>query len=380
MFDTDSLHLIAACAFGLEFLVKQELLDLGFDVDKVSDGRVHFTGDIEAVVQTNLWLRTADRIGIELASFEARSFDELFDQTQALPWEDWLPRDAFMHITARSNKSKLYSLRDIQKIAKKAVIEAMRRRYKQQTFGEDGARFPIDVAILNDRVSLILDTTGPSLHKRGYRSDAGEAPLKETLAAALVMLSRWDPSRTLADPLCGSGTILIEAALQATHRAPGLRREFQAQAWPWMPKELWFKNRQQAKSLIQPADFRLLGSDIDARVLAKARENAQNAGVADLVSFQALPVSQFRSRKRYGVWISNPPYGLRLSERKELNVLYEEIKDAWSELNDWSYFLLSPDTELEQRLGRPASKRRKLFNGQIACQYFQFFGPRPPLP
>ncbi|MEZ0367680.1 MAG: class I SAM-dependent RNA methyltransferase, partial [Candidatus Sericytochromatia bacterium] len=264
-----------------------------------------------------------------------------------------------------------------QKIAKKAIIESLKRRYKQETFPENGPRFPIDVAILNDQVSLILDTTGPSLHKRGYRSDAGEAPLKETLAAALVMLSRWDPSRVLADPLCGSGTILIEAALLATNRPPGLRREFQAQAWPWMPKELWFKNRQQAKGLIQPGEFRLLGSDTDSRVLAKARENAENAGVAELVSFQTLPMREFRSRKRYGVWISNPPYGLRLSERKELNVLYEEFKQVWSELSDWSYFLLSADAELEQRLGRKASKRRKLFNGQIACQYYQFFGPRP---
>lgn len=374
----ESFRLVAACAFGLEFLVKQELLDLGLEVERVSDGRVFFNGDAEAIVQTNLWLRTADRVGIELAAFEARSFDELFDQTAALPWEEWLPRNAFIHVTARSQKSKLYSLRDCQKIAKKAIIEALRRRYQQQTFPEDGPRFPIDVAILNDRVSLILDTTGPSLHKRGYRSDAGEAPLKETLAAALVLLSRWDPSRVLADPLCGSGTILIEAALIATGRAPGLRREFQAQAWPWMPKELWFRNRQQARQLIAPADFRLLGSDTDARVLAKARDNAQNAGVAELISFQTLPASQFRSRKRYGVWISNPPYGARLSERQELNRLYEELRQVWAELPDWSYFLLSPDAELESRLGRIASKRRKLFNGQIACQYFQFFGPRPP--
>lgn len=370
--------LVAACAFGLEFLVKQELLDLGIEVTRSADGRVFFSGDEETIVQTNLWLRTADRIGIELATFKAYSFDELFDQTKELPWEDWLTRDAFIHISARSQKSKLYSLRDCQKIVKKAVIEALKRRYKQNTFSEDGPRFPIDVAILNDQVSLILDTTGPSLHKRGYRSDAGEAPLKETLAAALVMLSRWDSSRVLADPLCGSGTILIEAAMMATNRAPGVKREFQAQVWPWMPRELWFRNRQQAKALAQKADFRLLGSDIDSRLLSKARENARNAGVEELISFQTLQAREFRSRKRYGVWISNPPYGQRLSDREEINELYEDLKPVWNELQDWSFFLLSADTELERRLGRQSDKRRKLFNGQLPCQYYQFFGPRPP--
>lgn len=371
-------NLVAACAFGLEFLVKQELLDLGFEVTGGQDGRVYFKGDQESIIQANLWLRTADRIGIELARFEALSFDQLFDQTAVLPWEDWLTRDAFIHVTARSHKSKLFSLRDCQKIVKKAIIEALKRRYKQQTFGEDGPRFPIEIAILNDQASLILDTTGPSLHKRGYRSDAGLAPLKETMAAALVMLSRWDASRVLADPLCGSGTILIEAALLACNQAPGLKRTFQAQSWPWISKELWFKTRQQAKNLAKPGEFRLLGSDLDGRLLKKARDNASNAGVEELISFQSLPAAEFRSRKRYGVWISNPPYGERLSERQELNELYEDLKSVWSGLQDWSFFLLSADTELERRIGRQASKRRKLFNGQIACQYYQFFGPRPP--
>lgn len=369
--------LIATCAFGLEALVRQELEDLGLPVSEVRDGRVVFAGDAEAIAQANLWLRTADRVLIELAQFPAETFDQLFDATRALPWAEWLPRDAFMHVTARSHKSKLFSLRDCQKIVKKAMIEAMRQRYAQERFSEDGPRFPVEVALLNDQATLTLDTTGPSLHKRGYRSDAGAAPLKETLAAALVKLSRWEPPRLLADPLCGSGTILIEAALIARNQAPGLQREFQGQAWPWLPAALWQRAREQARKQIQPVDIRLLGSDSDGRVLKKARDNAEAAGVADCIAFQTLPVSQFRSRKRYGVWISNPPYGERLSDRQSLQTLYAELRTVWAELTDWSYFILSADPQLEQALGKRASKRRKLFNGQIPCQYYQYFGPWP---
>ncbi|MBF2055473.1 MAG: class I SAM-dependent RNA methyltransferase [Candidatus Sericytochromatia bacterium] len=369
--------LIATCAFGLEALVRQELDDLGLPVSEVRDGRVLFEGDAEAIAQANLWLRTADRVLIELARFPAETFDQLFDATRTLPWAEWLPRDAFMHVTARSHKSKLFSLRDCQKIVKKAMIEALRARYNQERFSEDGPRFPVEVALLNDQATLTLDTTGPSLHKRGYRSDAGSAPLKETLAAALVKLSRWEPPRLLADPLCGSGTILIEAALIARNQAPGLQRDFQGQAWPWLPAAIWQRAREQARKQIQPIDIRLLGSDSDGRVLKKARDNAEAAGVADLIAFQTLPVSQFRSRKRYGVWISNPPYGERLSDRQSLQTLYAELRAVWAELPDWSYFMLSGDPQLEQDLGKRASKRRKLFNGQIPCQYYQYFGPWP---
>lgn len=369
--------LIAACAFGLEALVKQEIEDLGLEVLLVQDGRIYFSGDTESVIQANLWLRMADRILIELAQFEAPSFDALFDATRAFPWAEWLPRDAFIHVNARSRKSALFSLRDCQKIVKKAIIESLKEGYKQERFPEDGPRFPIEVSLRNDIASLTLDTTGASLHKRGYRSDAGKAPLKETLAAALVQLSRWEPPRVLADPMCGSGTILIEAAMIAANRAPGLKRNFQAEAWPWIEKELWSQARQQAQALIRPFEGRLLGSDVDARVLKKARENAQNAGFAEEVVFQKLPLKEFRSRKRFGCLISNPPYGERMSDLEEINQIYRDLREVWDELNDWSYFLFSSDKMLEKKMGRQASKRRKLFNGKIACQYYQFWGPLP---
>lgn len=371
-------QLVASCAFGLEALVKQEISDLGYAVQQVQDGKVYFTGPQKAICESNLWLRTADRIGIVLAEFPAQTFDELFDQTQLLPWSDWLPKDAFIHVTARSQKSKLFSLRDCQKIVKKAILESLKRKYKLQRFPEDGPRFPVEIALHRDQARLIMDTTGPSLHKRGYRSDAGKAPLKETLAAALVKLSRWEPPRLLVDPLCGSGTILIEAALLAMNRAPGLERQFQAEAWPWLSDKLWQTARAEARSQIQPLEVRLLGSDTDGKVLKKARENAENAGVGDEVAFQTLPVAEFRSRKRYGCWISNPPYGERLSDLNQINQLYREFRVVWDSLEDWSFFLLSSDPMLEKKLGRQASKRRKLFNGQIACQYYQFFGPFPP--
>ncbi len=372
-------RLIAACAFGLEALVRQEIEDLGLEVHKVKDGKVHFFGDDEAIIQTNLWLRTADRVGIELDRFEARSFDELFDAVHAYDWADILPRDAFIHINARSHKSKLYSLRDCQKIVKKAIIKKLQQHYAQETFSEDGPRFPIEIAILNDEASLILDTTGASLHKRGYRTDAGQAPLKETLAAALVKLSRWEWPRMLADPFCGSGTILIEAALIAENRAPGLQRRFQAESWPWIEKKHWQKSRQQARQLIRPIeDMRLLGSDTDGFVLKKARANARQAGVEEKIHFQQAQAEDFRSRKKYGCMISNPPYGQRLSEQKELNALYDALKDSWKALDSWSFFVLSADPEFAKRMDRRASKRRKLFNGKIPCQYYQFFGPFPP--
>lgn len=372
-------RLVAACAFGLEALVKEEIEDLGLEVHKVKDGRIYFFGDEEAIVQTNLWLRTADRIGIELDRFQAKDFDTLFDATYAYDWPSILPRDAFIHISARSQKSQLFSLRDCQKIVKKAIIKKMQAHYNQEVFPEDGPRFPIEIAILNDEASLILDTTGASLHKRGYRSDAGQAPIKETLAAALVKLSRWEWPRVLADPFCGSGTILIEAALLAENRAPGLTRAFQAESWPWLDRQHWKKGRKQAQGLIKPIDdMRLLGSDIDGYLLRKARINAKQAGVGDKIHFQEAQAQDFRSRKKYGCWISNPPYGQRLSEQKELNALYSELKETWQALDSWSYFVLSPDPEFAKRMNRRADKRRKLFNGKIACQYYQFFGPFPP--
>ncbi|PIQ28235.1 RNA methyltransferase [bacterium (Candidatus Blackallbacteria) CG17_big_fil_post_rev_8_21_14_2_50_48_46] len=369
--------LVAACSFGLEALVSEELRNLGIEILQTENGKVRFRGGQAELAKALLWLRTADRIGIELASFPAENFDELFDQTCALPWEDWLPPDAVMHITGRSHKSKLFSVRDCQALVKKALIKAMQRKYKLQTFPEDGALYKIEISMLNDQATLMLDTTGPSLHKRGYRSDAGEAPLKETLAAALVLLSRWEPSRILCDPCCGSGTIAIEAALIGLNRAPGLKRKFTAETWPEADLKLWKTLRTQAQEQELPGDFRILASDSDSKVLRKARQNAQNAGVSDQVAIQTLNLSEFRSRKKYGVLITNPPYGERIGEKAEVLALYKDLKALMDSQETWSWFVLSADHGLETAINRQASKRRKLFNGKIPCQYFQFFGPFP---
>jgi putative N6-adenine-specific DNA methylase len=371
------LQLTVACAFGLEALVTDELRNLGIDDVQTSNGKIRFQGGEYELAESLLWLRTADRIGIELARFRAETFDQLFEQTAALPWENWLPPDAIMHITGRSHKSKLFSVRDCQALVKKALIKAMQRRYKRQTFPENGALYKIEVALLNDEVTLTLDATGPSLHKRGYRSEAGEAPLKETLAAALVLLSRWEPSRVLADPCCGSGTIAIEAALIGLNRAPGIQRTFSAESWPESNRALWQNLRREARASEQTGDFRILASDNDPRVLRKARENAKNAGVETHVAIQTLSLSEFRSRKKYGVMITNPPYGERIGQQAELKTLYTELKTLIAAHETWSWFILSADHTLETALERPASKRRKLFNGKIPCQYYQFWGPLP---
>lgn len=372
------LNLVVACTFGLESLVAEELRELGYDDLSVENGRVCFTGDMHDIATCNLWLRTADRVGIIMGEFEAHTFDELFDGTAAIAWEDLMPRDAFMHVNGRSQKSQLTSVPACQSIVKKAVVSAMQRRYRNQTLPETGAHYRIEISLLKDKATLTLDTTGPSLHKRGYREEAGDAPLKETMAAALVMLSRWDPSRVLADPCCGSGTILIEAATLACRMAPGRKRKFSAEGWEWIPREIWSTARIQARQQVQPQEFRLLGSDIDGRVLAKARENAANAGVEELISFQVLPADQFRSRKRYGCLITNPPYGERLGELETAETLYRELGVVYHELPDWSAYILSPHRELEKLMDCRADKKRKLFNGRIECHYNMFFGPRPP--
>ncbi len=369
--------LVVACAFGLESLVSDELRKLGIEDVHTENGKIRFRGGEKELALALLWLRTADRIGIEIANFKAESFDELFDQTLALPWENWLPVDAVMHITGRSHKSKLFSVRDCQSLVKKALVKAMQRKYKHQTLPETGALYKIEISMLNDVATLTLDCTGASLHKRGYRSDAGDAPLKETLAAAMVLLSRWDPSRTLSDPCCGSGTIAIEAALIGLNRAPGLKRSFTAETWPDADKTLWQNLRTEAQAQELPGDFRILASDMDSKVLRKARQNAINAGVDEQVGIQTLSLGEFRSRKKFGVVIINPPYGERIGERTIVEMLYHDLKALMEESDTWSYFILTADHELETRINRKASKRRKLFNGKIPCQYYQFWGPLP---
>ncbi|WP_050607635.1 THUMP domain-containing class I SAM-dependent RNA methyltransferase [Clostridium niameyense] len=370
--------LIATATFGLEKVVADELKELGYDDLKIENGKVTFVGDERDIVTCNMWLRTADRVLIKMAEFKAESFEELFQGTLEVEWGKYISEDGFMHVTGKSVKSKLFSVPDCQSIVKKAVIEAMKREYSMTWFAEDGPEYKIEVGILKDIVTLTLDTSGAGLHKRGYREKAGEAPLKETLAAALVLLSKWDNTRILADPMCGSGTILIEAALIGKNIAPGLNRSFAAEQWDIIPLNMWEEVRKHARNCINKDEFRLLGSDINGRILQTARSNAEKAGVDEYIAFQKMPMEEFRSKKKYGFIITNPPYGERLSNSKEVEKLYKNMGEVYSNLTDWSYFALTSYEDFEKFFGRKSDKNRKLYNGRLKCYYYQYFGMEPP--
>ncbi|NEZ46352.1 class I SAM-dependent RNA methyltransferase [Clostridium niameyense] len=370
--------LIATATFGLEKVVADELKELGYDDLKIENGKVTFVGDERDIVTCNMWLRTADRVLIKMAEFKAESFEELFQGTLEVEWGKYISEDGFMHVTGKSVKSKLFSVPDCQSIVKKAVIEAMKREYSMTWFAEDGPEYKIEVGILKDIVTLTLDTSGAGLHKRGYREKAGEAPLKETLAAALVLLSKWDNTRILADPMCGSGTILIEAALIGKNIAPGLNRSFAAEQWDIIPLNMWEEVRKHARNCINKDEFRLLGSDINGRILQTARSNAEKAGVDEYIAFQKMPMEEFRSKKKYGFIITNPPYGERLSNSKEVERLYKNMGEVYSSLTDWSYFALTSYEDFEKFFGRKSDKNRKLYNGRLKCYYYQYFGMEPP--
>ncbi|KMT21320.1 THUMP domain-containing class I SAM-dependent RNA methyltransferase [Clostridium cylindrosporum] len=370
--------LIATATFGLESVVANELRSLGYEDLKVENSKVEFKGDERDIARCNLWLRTADRVLIKAAEFKAESFEELFQGTKNVNWGDIIPQDGKMHITGKSVKSKLYSVPDCQSIVKKAVVESMKRKYKTDWFSEDGPVYKTEVAILKDIVTLTIDTSGKGLHKRGYRENAGDAPLKETLAAALVLLSRWNPSRTLVDPFCGSGTILIEAGLIGKNIAPGLNREFVSETWPNMKKEMWDELREEARGLINDEEFKILGSDVDYRVLNTAKENIRLAGLEDYIYVQKLPVQEFSSKKKYGCIITNPPYGERMGETKEVNKLYKDMGRVFKELDTWSIFVITSHPEFQKHYGKKATKNRKLYNGTLQCYYYQYFGPLPP--
>lgn len=375
----DKIELIATAAFGVEAVVARELHELGYEDSSVENGKVTFSADEKAVCRANLWLRTAERVLLKMGSFPVRSFEELFERTKALPWPDWLPEDANFPVEGKSVRSQLHSVPDCQAIVKKAVVESMKRRYKREWFEETGARYTIEVALLNDEAMLTIDTSGKGLHKRGYRELAGPAPLKETLASALILLSRWRAGRELLDPLCGSGTIPIEAALIGQNVAPGLRRSFAAENWPNVPAPLWREARVEAEDLARrDSEVRVLGSDIDGEALELARLHAREAGVEKNVFFQRLPLAQLRSSKKYGYIICNPPYGERLGERREVERLYREMGQVFGALDTWSFYVLTAHTGFEALFGRRADKRRKLYNGRIECQFYQFFGPKPP--
>ncbi|WDC84412.1 class I SAM-dependent RNA methyltransferase [Caloramator sp. mosi_1] len=370
--------IVLTTAFGIESVTASELKALGYNDYKVENGKVTLKGNDEDIAKLNMYLRTADRVYIRLKEFRAETFEDLFQGTLSINFPDFLPKNAKMHVIGKSVKSKLFSVSDCQAIVKKAVVESMKRKYKTDWFSEDGPTYKIEVALLKDIATISLDTSGVGLHKRGYRTMAGEAPLKETLAAAMVLLSKWTPDRQLIDPFCGSGTILIEAALIGKNIAPGLNRSFDAENWAHIDRNIWSQIREKAKSEVNDLEFKLLGQDIDGKVLKVARENIKRAGVEDLVFVQKLPMEELSSKKRYGCIICNPPYGERIGELKQVEKLYRKMGEVFSKLDSWSYFILTNHLDFEKLFGKKADKNRKLYNGKLLCYLYQYFGPLPP--
>lgn len=351
---------------------------MGYTDLTTENGRITFQAGLDAIPRCNLWLRSAERVLIKVGQFRALTFEELFEGTKSLAWTDWLPVDANFPVTGKSIKSKLFSVSDCQAIVKKAIVEKMKAKYKVNWFKETGPRYKIEVALLSDIATLTIDTSGAGLHKRGYRKLSAEAPLKETLAAALINISRWKPDRAFIDPLCGSGTIPIEAALIGRNIAPGLTRDFAAQKWTNFNARLWQNARAEAHDLIDNGQpLGILGYDIDPEVISLARYHAKQAGVDKLVSFQTQSVSKLSSKYKYGYLICNPPYGERLSDLKEVEELYREMNKVFSRLDTWSYYILTSHPQFEKVFNRKSDKRRKLFNGRIECTYHQYFGPKP---
>jgi len=372
-------NLIATAAMGLEAVVAKEVRDLGYECT-VDNGKVLFSGDELAIARSNMWLRTADRIKIKVAEFKATTFDELFEKTKALHWEDYLPVNAEFPVTGKSVKSKLFSVSDCQAIVKKAIVNRVSTYYKKTGWlEENGALFKIEVAILKDIVTLTIDTSGAGLHRRGYRVGQGEAPIKETLAASLVLLTNWTPDRPFVDPFCGSGTIAIEAALIGQNIAPGFNREFIAEQWDWMPESIWEKVREEAEEKANyDQELDITASDIDHRMVKIAEENAFEAGLADLISFKQMQVRDFTTTKEYGVIVGNPPYGERLGDKPSVQKMYREMGEAFAPLDTWSIYMLTSDEEFETHFGKKATKKRKLFNGFIKTDYYQYWGKRKP--
>lgn len=374
-------EMIVPCHFGMESVLKKEIIELGYDITEVADGRVTFRGDEEALCRANIFLRTAERILIKVGSFHAESFEELFQGTRELPWEDYIPADGkFWVAKAASVKSKLFSPSDIQSIMKKAMVERLKGVYKVNWFAESGDIFPIRVFLMKDQVTVGLDSTGESLHKRGYRKLAAKAPIAENLAAALIMLTPWNRDRILVDPFCGSGTIPIEAAMMAAGMAPGMNRSFTAQGWNHIVgKRHWEDALEEAREMADlSVDPDIQGYDVDDGMVTIARENARLAGVDKLIHFQRRGVEQLSHPKKYGFIITNPPYGERMQEKAELPALYRTIGQRFGELDSWSLYLITAYEKAEQDIGRRADRNRKIYNGMIKTYYYQFMGPRPP--
>lgn len=375
------MELIAPCHFGLEAVLKREITKLGYEIAKVEDGRVTFYGDADALCRANVFLRTAERVLLKVGSFTAVTFEELFEKTKELPWEAYIPKDGkFWVAKAASVKSRLFSPSDIQSVMKKAMVRRMQESYHIEWFPEDGASYPVRVFLHKDMVTVGIDSSGVSLHKRGYREIAGAAPITETLAAALIMLTPWRKDRILVDPFCGSGTFLIEAAMMAANIAPGMNRSFTAEEWGnLIPKKLWYNVLDEANDIIEDgvsADIQ--GYDKDGSVIKTARNNAQEAGVEKLIHFQERSVDKLSHSKKYGFIITNPPYGERLEDKKDLPQLYRDFGDRFRQLDSWSAYMITSYEEAERYFGRKADKNRKIYNGMLKTYFYQFLGPKPP--
>lgn len=373
--------LLVPCHFGLEAVLKREIYDLGYEITKVEDGRVTFEGDEEAICRANIFLRTAERVMIQIGRFKATTFEELFQGIKNLPWEEYIPEDGkFWVKKASSINSKLFSPSDIQSIAKKAMVERMKQKYHKQWFKEDGAAYPVRIFLLKDEVTVALDTSGDSLHKRGYRTMTSKAPLTETLAASLIMLTPWRKDRILVDPFCGSGTFPIEAAMIAANVAPGMNRDFTAEEWTnLIDRKLWYECVKEAEDMIDTTvKVDIQGYDIDGDVIKAARENAKRAGVEHMIHFQQRAVADLSHPKKYGFIITNPPYGERLEDKADLPALYTQIGQAYQRLDSWSMFLITSYTDTEKYIGRKADKNRKIYNGMLKTYFYQFLGPKPP--
>jgi putative N6-adenine-specific DNA methylase len=374
----DRIDLIATTTFGLEAVTKRELIDLGADEINVENGKVSFKGTLRDIARANLWLRTAERVLVKMGEFKALTFEELFEKTKALPWEDWIPEEGNFIVEGKSVKSKLYSISDSQRIVEKAIVERLKTKYPVEWFKKSGPRYRVEVSLLKDIATLTIDTSGDGLHKRGYRDRAGDAPIKETLAAAMVMLSYWNKDRVLLDPFCGSGTILIEAAMIGKNIAPGLDRKFDAENWDMIPKEYWSEEKIEAmRKIDHDTTLHLLGADTDKRSILRARDNAANVGLEDDIAFFMKDMRDVDLQEEYGVVITNPPYGERMGEKEDVEQLYRDFGKKFMDHPTWSVYAITSNENFEGLYGKKADRKRKLYNGRIKVDYYQFYGPRP---
>ena len=375
----ENLKLIATTTFGLEAIAKRELINLGYDNLVVENGKVKFTGTESDIPKANIWLRTADRVLLMMGEFKALTFDELFEKTKALPWDEWITEDANFVVEGKSINSKLYSISDCQRIVEKAVVQKLKTKYNVEWFKKTGPKYTIEVSLLKDVATLTIDTSGEGLHKRGYRDRAGDAPIKETLAAAMIMLSFWNKDRVLFDPFCGSGTIPIEAAMIGRNIAPGLDREFASQKWPRIKKEYWTKAKKDAFDAIDnDTKLQIIACDTDKRSILRSRDNAANLGLEEDIAFFMKDMRDVDLKDEYGVVITNPPYGERMGKIEEVHQLYRDLGKKFDEFKTWSVYVITAEEQFEKLYGKKADRKRKLYNGRIKVDYYQYYGPRPP--